>query len=152
MMPSRIGLYLDNGRITVVGMAGRGEVEHFVIEGAEDPAARLAAELQARGLTGRHARVGLDRRLAVVKTIELPRAASRDIGAMIGFDLERHVPFPAEGVRFDWLELPTGLDEPHHVLIVAAERRTVERPLGRSGPTRTVRPPTCSSSTSTGSC
>ncbi len=130
MMPSRIGLYLDNGRITVVGMAGRGEVEHFVIEGAEDPAARLAAELQARGLTGRHARVGLDRRLAVVKTIELPRAASRDIGAMIGFDLERHVPFPAEGVRFDWLELPTGLDEPHHVLIVAAERRTVERPLG----------------------
>ena len=129
-MPGRIGLFVDNGRLTVVGMAGRDEVEHFVVEEAEDPAATLAAELQARGLTGRHLRVGLDRRLAVVKAIELPRAAGGDIGAMIGFDLERHVPFPAEGVRFDWVELPGEPDEPHHVLIVAAERRTVERPLG----------------------
>lgn len=130
MMPGRIGLFVDNGRLTVVGMAGRDEVEHFVVEDAEDPAATLAAELQARGLTGRHIRVGLDRRLAVVKAIELPRAAGGDVGAMIGFDLERHVPFPAEGVRFDWVELPSEPDEPHHVLIVATERRTVERPLG----------------------
>ena len=130
MMPGRIGLFLDNGRLTVVGMAGRDEVEHFIVEEAEDPAATLAAELQARGLTARHIRVGLDRRLAVVKAIELPRAAGGDIGAMIGFDLERHVPFPAEGVRFDWVELPSEPDEPYHVLIVAAERRTVERPLG----------------------
>jgi general secretion pathway protein L len=129
-MPARVGLVVDNGRLTVVGIAGRDQVEHFVVEDAEDPAATLAAELQARGLTGRHVRVGLDRRRAVVKAIELPRAAGGDIGAMIGFELERHVPFPAEGVRFDWVELPTGQDEPHHVLIVAAERRTVERPLG----------------------
>jgi Tfp pilus assembly protein PilN len=128
-MPGRIGLFLDNGRLTVVGVAGRDQVEHFVVEDAEDPAATLAAELQARGLTGRYVRVGLDRRLAVVKAIELPRAPGSDIGAMVGFDLERHVPFPAEGVRFDWLELPGGPDEPHHVLIAAAERRTVERPL-----------------------
>ena len=129
-MAARIGLVVDNGRLTVVGIAGRDQVEHFVVEDAEDPAATLAAELQARGLTGRHLRVGLDRRLAVVKAIELPRAAGGDIGAMIGFELERHVPFPAEGVRFDWVELPSGPDEPHHVLVVAAERRTVERPLG----------------------
>jgi len=129
-MAARIGLVVDNGRLTVVGIAGRDQVEHFVVEDAEDPAATLAAELQARGLTGRHLRVGLDRRLAVVKAIELPRAAGGDIGAMIGFELERHVPFPAESVRFDWMELPSGPDEPHHVLIVAAERRTVERPLG----------------------
>lgn len=130
MMPGRIGLFLDNGRLTVVGVAGHHQVEHFIVEDAEDPAATLAAELQARGLTARHVRVGLDRRLAVVKAIELPRAAGSDIGAMVGFDLERHVPFPPEGVRFDWVELPGGPDEPHHVLIVAAERRTVERPLG----------------------
>jgi general secretion pathway protein L len=130
MMPARIGLFVDNGRLTVVGIAGRGEVEHFVVEDAEDPAATLAAELQARGLTSRHVRVGLDRRLAVVKAIDLPRAAGSDVGAMVGFDLERHVPFPAEGVRFDWVELPSGPDEPHRVLVVAVERRTVERPLG----------------------
>ena len=60
MMPGRIGLFVHNGRLTVVGMAGR-DVEHFVVEDAEDPAATLAAELQARRLTGRHVRVGLDR-------------------------------------------------------------------------------------------
>ena len=49
---------------------------------------------------------------------------------MVGFELERHVPFPPEDIRFDWVELPSGPDEPHRVLIVAAERRTVERPLG----------------------
>lgn len=130
MMPGRIGLFVDNDRLTVVGIGGRDQVEHFVVEDAEDPAVTLAAELQARGLTGRHIRVGVDRRLAVVKAIELPRAAGGDIGAMVGFDLERHVPFSPEGVRFDWVELPSGPDEPHHVLIVAAERRTVERPLG----------------------
>lgn len=129
MRSARVGLFLHDDRLTVVGIRGR-HVEHFVVEDVEDPAATLAAELHARGLTPRHVRVGLDRRLPVVKVIELPRAAGGDLGAMVGFDLERHVPFPAEGVRFDWVKLPSDLDEPHRVLIVAAERRTVERPLG----------------------
>lgn len=130
MMPARIGLFLDNGRLTVVGITGRDHVEHFVVEDAEDPAATLAAELEAHRLAGRSIRVGLDRRPAVVKAIELPRAAGGDVGAMVGFDLERHVPFAAEGVRFDWVELPSGPEEPHRVLLVAVERRTMERPLG----------------------
>jgi general secretion pathway protein L len=128
VIPSRIGLFLDNGRLRVVALTGRGRLEHFVVEGAEDPAATLAAELGARGLGGRWIRVGLDRRLAVIKAIDLPRAASDDIGAMVGFELERHVPFPAEGARFAWLELPSGDDEPHRVLVAAVERRAVERP------------------------
>lgn len=104
MMPARIGLFLHNGRATVVAITGRDRLEHFVVEDAEDPAATLAAELRARDVSGRGIRVGLDRRLAVVKAIDLPRAAGSDLGAMVGFDLERHVPFPTEGVRFDWVE------------------------------------------------
>ena len=107
---------------------------HVVVEEAEDPAATLAAELRARGLGRGRLRLGLDRRLAVVKAIELPRAAGNDLARMIGFDLERHVPFPPEHTRFDWVELPGRADGPHNVLIVAAEARTVERrarPRGR---------------------
>jgi Tfp pilus assembly protein PilN len=129
MMPNRIGLFVHNGRVTVVAITGRDEVEHFVVEDAEDPAATLAAELQAREISGRSLRVGLDRRQAVVKAIDLPRAAGSDIGAMVGFDLERHVPFPPDNVRFDWVELGSGPEEPHRVLVAAVERRTVERPL-----------------------
>ncbi|HEY7039829.1 MAG TPA: PilN domain-containing protein [Methylomirabilota bacterium] len=128
-MPNRTGLFVHNGRVTVVAITGRDEVEHFVVEDAEDPAATLAAELQAREISGRSLRVGLDRRQAVVKAIDLPRAAGSDIGAMVGFDLERHVPFPPDNVRFDWVELGSGPEEPHRVLVAAVERRTVERPL-----------------------
>ena len=129
MMRARIGLFLHDGRLTVVALTGQGRLEHFVVEDAEDLGATLAAELLARGLTARRIRVGLDRRLAVVKAIELPRAAGGDLAHMIGFDLERHVPFPAEDIRFAWTELPSGAEEPHHVLVAAAERRTVEGPL-----------------------
>jgi general secretion pathway protein L len=130
MRRPRIGLFLHDGRLTIVALTGHGRLEHFVIEDAADLGATLAAELQARGLTGRRIRVGLDRRSAVVKAIELPRAAGGDLAHMVGFDLERHVPFPAEDIRFGWTELPSGPEEPHRVLVAAAERRTVEQPLG----------------------
>jgi Tfp pilus assembly protein PilN len=129
MMPARIGLYLHDGRVTVVALTGRGRAEHFAVEEAEDPARTLAAELRTRGLARGRLRVGLDRRLAVVKAIELPRADGGDVARMIGFDLERHVPFPPESTRFDWVELPSSPAEPRRVLVVATEARTIERPL-----------------------
>ncbi len=129
MIPARIGVFLRDDRATVVAVTGRGRLEYFVVHAAEDPAQALAAELQSRGLAGGRVRVGLDRRLAVVKAIELPRAAGGDVARMIGFDLERHVPFPPETTRFDWAELPSAAEDPRRVLVVAAEGRTVERPL-----------------------
>jgi len=130
MRPARIGLFVHNGRLTVVAITGRGHVEHFVVEQAEDPASALAAELQARGLAGPRLRVGLDRRLVVVKAIELPRTTGSDVAEMVAFDLDRHVPFAPDDIRFDWLELPSESDEARRVLVAAAERRAVERPLG----------------------
>jgi len=130
MIAARVGLFLDDGRLTVVAVTGRDRVERFVIADSEDPAGALAAELGARRLAARRIRVGLDRRLAVVKLIELPRAAGGDLAQMVGFDLERHVPFPPEDVRFDWTELPSKAEKPRRVLMAACERRVVEHPLG----------------------
>jgi len=127
--PPRIGVFLREDRLTVVAVTGRERLAHVVVAGAEDPAATLAGELRARGLAGGRLRVGLDRRLAVVKAIELPPAAGRDLARMVGFDLERHVPFAPEQTRFDWLELPVQPDEARRALVVAADARTVERPL-----------------------
>ena len=95
-----------SGRLTVVALTGRERLVQFVVEDAEDPAATLAAELRSRGLGAGRLRLGLDRRLAVVKAIELPQAAGGDLARMVGFDLERHVPFPPEQTRFDWVALP----------------------------------------------
>ncbi len=130
MITARVGLFLDDGRLTVVAVTGRNRLERFVVADSEDPAGALAAELGARRLAARRIRVGLDRRLAVVKIIELPRAAGGDLAQMVGFDLERHVPFPPEEVRFAWTELSSKAEEPRRVLVAACERRVVERPLG----------------------
>ncbi len=127
MRRARIGLYVQDGRLTVVGITGR-QLEHFVVADAEDPAGTLAAELDARGLSGR-LRVGLDRRAAVVRAIDLPRATGGDLRDMLAYELERHVTFPADDARFDWIELPADSPETARVLVAVAERRTVERPL-----------------------
>ena len=73
VISARIGLSLEDGRLSVVALTGRDRLEHFVVEGVEDPASALAAELQARRLLARRIRVGLDRKLVIVKTLELPR-------------------------------------------------------------------------------
>jgi len=129
MRRPRIGVFLRDGRLTVVAITRRHRLVHVVVEAAEDPAATLAAELRSRGLGAGRLRLGLDRRLAVVKAIELPQAAGGNLARMIGFDLERHVPFPPEQTRFDWVALPSDPEEPRRVLVAAAEARTVERPL-----------------------
>lgn len=130
MIPARIGLSLEDGRLSVVALTGRDRLEHFVVEGVEDPASALAAELQARKLLARRIRVGLDRKLVMVKTLELPRVVVGGLGQMVGFELERHVPFPPEEARFDWAELASAAgDQSRRVLIAACERRIVERPL-----------------------
>jgi Tfp pilus assembly protein PilN len=125
-----IGLSLENGCLTVVALGGGDRLAHFVVEGVEDPAGALDAELRARKLPARRIHVGLDRRSVVVKTLELPRASGGDLRQMVGFELERHVPFPPEETRFSWIELPSSAEESRRLLAVAAGRRAVERPLG----------------------
>jgi Tfp pilus assembly protein PilN len=130
MIRESVGLSLEDGRLTVVALAGGDRLAHFVVEGVEDPASALDAELRARKLRARRIRVGLDRRSVVVKALELPRASGGDLGQMVGFELERHVPFPPEEARFSWIELPSGTDESRRLLVAACGRRAVERPLG----------------------
>ena len=130
MLGASVGLSLEDGRLTIVALEGRDRLSHFVVEGVEDPARALDAELRARKLQPRRIHVGLDRRSVVVKGLELPRASSGDLGQMVGFELERHVPFPPEEARFSWIELPSGADESRRLLVVAGGRRAVERPLG----------------------
>ena len=135
---------LHDGRLTVVGVTGRGQVEHFVVEDAEDPAGHPRGRARRRaGSRARDCAWASIGRLAVVKAIELPRAAGeRHRRRWSRFDLERHVPFPPEDIRFDWVELPGEPDEPLRVLVVAPpSAATVERPLrllarGRAPPGR----------------
>jgi Tfp pilus assembly protein PilN len=128
-MRTRAGLFLHDGRLTLTAITGRGQLEHFTLEASDNTPALLKAELEARSLKMRGVRVGLDRSLVTVKVIDLPRAGAGELEQMVAFELERHVPFPPEEMRFDWKELPGKADGPLRVLVLACERRTVERPL-----------------------
>ena len=46
---------------------------------------------------------------------------------MVGFELERHLPFPPSDAVFDFEVLDSGADRPVRVLLVAVERRSQER-------------------------
>jgi general secretion pathway protein L len=129
---TKFAVVLQGNRL--VGAAIRGDrVETFVVE-AEQPAVALRAELDARKLTPRRVAVGLSRSTVTVKPIDLPAVdgAVRDI---LRFELERHLPFPADDAPFDFVPLPargdgkTAGSEGRRVLVAAAEKRLVDAAL-----------------------
>lgn len=129
MSRSRVGLTFDEGHVVVTAVRGPGRLEQFRLESNETVATRLATELDARGLGRERVRVGLDRRLAVVKTLELPRAASGSLRPMVAFELERHVPFSPQDIRFDCVPVGGAPKTVRRVLVMAAEGRTVDGAL-----------------------
>jgi Tfp pilus assembly protein PilN len=131
--PVRLSVALLGDRLAVAVLSGS-RVQAFTVD-AESPAAALRAELDARRLPARGASLALARSVVSVKQIELPPVAgnTRD---MVGFELERHLPFPAEDAPFDFVELPpepvadkTAPPAGQRVLITAADRRTVDAAL-----------------------
>jgi Tfp pilus assembly protein PilN len=125
----RAGIYLGGDRLTVAVVARRGGVQCFAVELEDLPGAHLKTELDARQLRLKRIRLGLARPLVTVKALELPRAEGGQFAEMVAFELERHVPFPPEDMRFDWTTLTGTAKGPVRILVVAAERRTVEGAL-----------------------
>ena len=130
--PLRVSVALLGDRLAVAVLSGS-RVEAFVVD-AESPAVALRAELEARRLPARSASLGVARSAVSVKQIELPEV-SGDTREMVGFELERHLPFPAEDATYDFVSLPpeaagerTG-PAAQRVLITAADRRVVDAAL-----------------------
>ena len=130
--PIRVSVVLLGDRLATVVLSGS-RVEAFVVE-AETPAVALRAELDARGLPARNASLALARSAVTVKPIDLP-AVTGDVRQMVGFELERHLPFQAEDASYDFVVLPNeaGTERPaggeQRVLIAAADRRIVDAAL-----------------------
>ena len=127
MMGPRAGLYLRDDRLTVVVASGRrGNIQCFAVEPGELPGTGLKTELETRQLRLRGMRVGLARALLAVKILELPRTSGSQLPAMVAYELERHVPFPPEDMRFDFALLPSDVKAPMRILVGACERRTMD--------------------------
>src|SRR5438132_13780471 len=130
--PLRLSVVLLGDRLAIAALRGA-RVETFIVE-AENPADALRAELEARGLPARNAFFALSRSVVTVKPIDLPPVAG-DVRQMVGFELERHLPFPPDDASYDFTLLPSepAADRPagaeQRVLITAADRRVVETAL-----------------------
>src|SRR5213078_3206978 len=130
--PLRLAVVLLGDRLAVAALSGT-RLEAFTVD-VENPAAALRAELDARRLPARSAFLALSRSAVTVKPIELPPVAG-DVRQMVGFELERHLPFAADDASFDFAVLPgDGAAEPpgggaQRVLIAAADRRVVDTAL-----------------------
>jgi Tfp pilus assembly protein PilN len=116
------------GERLVVATLSASRLETFVVD-AEDPSAALRAEFGARKLRPRTVTLGLPRGSTTVKPIELPEVAG-ELRDMVKFELERHVPFPADDAPFAFAPLPReshpGVAGGKRVLLAAADRRVVD--------------------------
>jgi Tfp pilus assembly PilM family ATPase len=129
--PIRLAVVMLGDRLGVAAIQ-RDRVETFSVE-AENPGAALRAELDARSLPARTVAIGLARSTVTVKPIDLPAVAGA-AQDMVKFELERHLPIPADDAAFDFAELPPEPDvespsEGKRVLIAAADRRLIEAAL-----------------------
>ena len=128
----RLGVVLLGDRLCVA-VVQQNRVDTFIVE-AEEPAVALRAELDARQIAARSVALGLARDMVTVKPIALP-ALGGELGDMVKFELDRHLPFPAEDAPFDFLPLPAesepgrGPAGQRRVLIAAADRRVVDAAL-----------------------
>ena len=129
---TRFAVVLLGDRLCVAVVQGA-RVHTFVVE-SEQPAASLRAELDARRLAPRGVAIGLPRAAVTVKPVELP-AVGADTREMVGFELERHLPFATEDAAFAFVPLATaetGQAADHvarRVLLAAADRRVVDTAL-----------------------
>jgi Tfp pilus assembly protein PilN len=132
LKPLRLSVVLLGDRLAVAALHGS-RIETFMVE-AESPGMALRAELESRRLPARAAFLALSRAAVSVKPIELPAVAG-DVRQMVGFELERHLPFPADDASYDFLPLPAepAGDRPtppeQRVLVTAADRRVVDTTL-----------------------
>ena len=130
MIGPRAGIYVRDEQLMVVVRGGRRDpLQCFTLEPGEGPGAGLKNELESRQIKISRMRIGLARPLVTVKTLELPPARGAQLGEMVAFELDRHVPFPSEDVRFDFVRLPGSAKGPMRVLVAACDRRTVEGAL-----------------------
>lgn len=114
-------------RLVAAAVRGR-RVETFVVA-ADNAAATLRAELDQRGLRPRSVALGLPRTAVTVKPVALPAVDDdADLGDMVRFELERHLPGGAEDAAFAFTPLPAERDgdEETRVVVAAADRRLVE--------------------------
>src|SRR3989442_1087462 len=128
----RLAVVMLGDRLSVAAIE-RDRRQTFPVD-AENQGAGLRAELDARGLAARKVAIGLGRSVVTVKPIELPAVAG-ETHDMVKFELERHLPIPADDAAFDFVPLPPETDpegtvsEGKRVLIVAADRRVVDAAL-----------------------
>ncbi len=132
MIPAltRLALIVAGNRLVVAALQGQ-RAQTFVVE-ADQPAAALRAELDARQVTSRAVAIGLSRSVVTVKPVDFP-VLNGDVREMVRFELERHLPFPADDAAFDFVPLRAdagGLTgDARRVLVAGADRRMVESVL-----------------------
>jgi Tfp pilus assembly protein PilN len=126
-----VGIVLREERLDVVavrrGLRGRRVVAAFTLPADEAAGAALRRGLREAGVRARGAHVGLPRRAVIAKAVELPPVPGADLRRMVGFELERHLPFPRGEAVFDFELLGAAPGRPTRVLLVAVERRVEAR-------------------------
>lgn len=123
-----LGLVLLGNRVVAALVRGGRVIDTFTIAEVENPGEALRVELESRKVKPAAARLGIERSLAIVKTLTLPATSAGTLEQMVQFELDRHLPFQSDDAAFGFVPLPAE-GETARVLVTACERRIVDHAL-----------------------
>lgn len=131
---SRVELSFDTEGARVALARRRGRVELGHVDPAKRGARRAVRRmLRRRGLGGRWATVRLPRGEVLRTTTEVPVAAAENLREALAFEMDRHTPFPAEEVLFDFRVAGSDPElERLKIDLLAARRSDVRAALERA--------------------
>jgi general secretion pathway protein L len=131
-----LGVYLDRAGLTLVhlekGLGGAG-IKHYLhlpctLELLEELGPLIQENVSRWGLEGCPVSVAVARDLGFSQRVSLPKAAAENLAQVVGYELDRFLPLPAENLFYDFQVLGDTESE-IHLLLLALPREPLERCL-----------------------
>ncbi|MBM4274922.1 MAG: hypothetical protein FJ134_10760 [Deltaproteobacteria bacterium] len=131
-----LGVYWDRGGLTLVhlekGLTGVKVVHHLhfpcPLERLEDLVLPLLETMSLWGLENSPVSLAVARDMGFSQWASLPRAAAENLAQVVGYELDRFLPLPAESLYFDF-QILGETDTEIQLLLLALPREPVDRIL-----------------------
>ncbi|MBW2284061.1 MAG: pilus assembly protein PilM [Deltaproteobacteria bacterium] len=104
-----------------------------VEEGLKAAGENLKAFIDKNRVTAGNVFVGIPRRLAIVRDMELPFAAKENLREAVGYEMEKYVPFSADDVYFDFQIIEENKADNRLIILLTLVKKEAMSPYAELG-------------------
>jgi len=123
--------YVDLGaRYTKVIVKEHDKIKHFLLgESTADRAKDILKTLKDNNLSAADVRLAVKGPETIIRYIPFPKMDKANIKQSLGFELNKHIPFPAESVYFDSCVLDEEYSKTDFLVLLAAVKMDAVNPI-----------------------